>query len=122
MDVIALLLLTQKFFIALFGLSIGYHMAQAFRDIETRLGETGFIKWFREAVKQATHHYDIGLAGMITGISIYLWTSPFTRINIALFVFFMFLAAYWDDRADAPPQELIIFTVRKMWRILLWKK
>jgi hypothetical protein len=112
MDVIAPLLIAQKFFIALLGLSIGYHMARAFRDIETYLGEPGFTKWFKEAFKQAAHHYDIGLAGMIIAINIYLWTNPFTRLNIALFIFFMFLAAYWDDRADAPPKELIRFAIK----------
>ena len=112
------LLIAQTVLLALLGLSIGYHMARAFRDIETHLGDPAFIKWFREAVRKATHHYDIGLAGMIAAISIFTHTNPVTWQNAGIFLFFMFLAAYWDDRADATPKELIVYAIQFIKKIL----
>jgi phage shock protein PspC (stress-responsive transcriptional regulator) len=123
MDLTAPLLTSLNILIALFGLSLGYHISQAFREIETYIGQPAFRLWFIAALKKSTQRYDIGLAGMIAGISLYLNVSPLCRSNAAILLFFMFLAAYWSDRSDAPPTELIHFAfgfIRKLLSGKLW--
>lgn len=89
------------------GLSIGYHVSRAFRDIESVLGEPGFVLWLRKALDNTIHHHDIGIMIIILCTGVYLWTDPLTRMNIAGFLFGVGFAAYWDDKHDAPPNQLI---------------
>ncbi|MBC2746253.1 MAG: hypothetical protein HF975_04455 [ANME-2 cluster archaeon] len=125
MDPTPYLLTSLQFLIGFLGLSIGYHMSREFRDIETHIGEPGFTPWFIGALKKATQLHDLGLLGTILALSIYIPENPLTRTNSAIFLFFMFLAAYWDDRADAPPKDLINFSLDLLKKLLtgklLWK-
>ena len=93
--------------IAYLGLCIGYHVVRAFRDIETQIGQPGFSVWLRGALDRAMHHHDIWIAGIIACICVYQWTTPFTNLNVAIFMVTMSFAAWWDDKHDAPPKELV---------------
>lgn len=111
------ILLIQTFIIAYYGLSVGYHIALAFRDIESKIGEPGFYKYLKLAIKQAVHHYDIGILFIIIAISFITETNPVTYFNIGVFLFGIGFAAYWDDKHDAPPKELVaeFIAIVKKW-------